>query len=153
MKRWSQFLREAADLFARITVGIVAATAAFITVFENGNETQLSVSILWQILFVGFACTAVSVGLWHLFPAGKAEISKKRMLLFIIVCFFLMNAVVLSCGVWFGWFALSNLPETLAMICLVFLVFVAVVASSYRTATMQAKKMNEKLKNRNERKR
>lgn len=132
------------DIFTRITTGVTCVTAVYIGIMW-GSDTELTVSILWQILGVSALCTLGS----FLFPCGTGrEISKGSMLRRTILYFVFVNAVVLGCGFLFGWFYLSSWKMVAAMEICIIAVFAAVRGAGYFAEYKTAERMNEKLRER-----
>ncbi|POP31483.1 DUF3021 domain-containing protein [Lactonifactor longoviformis] len=131
-------------MFFRITTGIVFVTAVYIGIFW-GSGSEIGVNILWQILMVSALCTLGSL----LLPCGaEKEVSKRGMLVRMILYFIYVNAVVLGCGLWFAWFSPSK-PHMLAgmEVCIIG-VFAIVTSVSYFSAYRMAEQMNRKLRER-----
>lgn len=132
------------SLFMRITTGVLFVAAAYITVFY-GWEVELGVEILWQILIVSALCTLGSI----ILPMeGEKEVSKCSLLVYMILYYLYNNAAVLFCGVRFEWFSFRDRGQVLGMLAAIAFVFVVVAAITYWVQYQVAKKMNQKLKER-----
>lgn len=149
MERWIKRLQFMLGIFVKITTGVIVVTAVYISVFW-GIKVDVKVVLLWQILCVSALCTVGSI----LLPASEEdaqEISKKGMLIRMIVYFILVNIVVLGCGFCFQWFSPSDWKMVLGMEISIIGVFAAVTAASYFDDYRIAEKMNRRLKEREKR--
>ena len=124
--------------FVCVTTCVVFGTAVSITIFRP--KATLGVEILWQILSVSFL---TSLGVCF-YP--KEEVSSKYTLVCRILHYIYVNAVVLGCGIWFGWFYADNLAMVLVMLIFIALVFILVSAIIWNRAKRMAILMNERLK-------
>lgn len=137
-------LQSMLDIFVRVTAAVTCITAVYIGIFW-GVETRLTVNILWQILSVSAFSTLGSL----LLPCGTGrEISKKSMLLRMVVYYIFVNAVVLVCGFTYEWFYLSSWRMVLGMEVCIILVFAAVTGASYFSEYKTAEQMNQRLRER-----
>lgn len=133
-----------ASLFVKITTGILFVTAVYISVFYGWNQ-ELQVEILWQILVLAAICTLGSV----LLPVEEEkEVSKKSMLIRVILYFVYINIVVLFFGNIFEWFVFDNRKQFLGMIAAIAFVFLVVMVFSYWMEYKEAERINQKLKQR-----
>ncbi len=133
------------SIFTKITTGVVFVTAAFIQIFYGG-DIELGVEILWQDLIVSAVCTLPAL---FIPIEGEREGSKCSMLIRMLFYYCFINVVVLSLGVYFSWFALSNWKQILGMAAAIAFVFAFVMAVSYWAEYQTAERMNQKLKGRN----
>lgn len=135
------------DLFEKIAVGVTLVTAIYIPVFY-GWDTQVHFGILWQILGLSVVCTLGSV----ILPMedGK-EVSKISMLVRTVLYYLYISVVVLGLGFLFDWFTFRNVPQVLGMLIAIAAVFLAVYFFSYCAQCREAKRMNEKLRERERR--
>lgn len=129
------------DVFGKITLGVLLATAIFITVFW-GSDAQIGVAVLWQVLIVSAICSVPTV----LFTtdSGK-EVSKRAMFFSQLFYFLFVNVVVLGLGNLFGWFSFQNPYMVLLMEILIIVVHVVVSTVCYLNDRATAQNMNEKL--------
>lgn len=137
-------LQSMVSFFEKITAGILFVTAIYIPIFY-GWDLVIYADILWQILFLSAVCTLGSV----LIPLeGEKEISRYAMLARTILYFAYINVAVLGLGFLFGWFSFRNGLQVLGMELAIVFVFFVVYLISYWTQCQEAKRMNEKLKDR-----
>lgn len=132
-------LKDLFFVFVCVTTCVVFVTAVYITIFWP-QTTTLKTEILWQILGVSFLS---SLGI-YIYP--ERELSGKMTLLLNILHYMETNAVVLGCGIWFGWFYADNLPMVLGMIIAIAFVFGLVYAVVWNRNKRMAALMNERLK-------
>lgn len=138
-------LEAMASLFVRITAGILFVSATYISVFYGWKEA-LYVKILWQILALALVCTLGSLVL----PVDdEREISRKSMLIRMVLYYIYVNIVVLFSGFFFGWFSFGNLKQVLGMVAAIAFVYLAVGALSFWMGYREAERMNRKLGGRN----
>lgn len=137
-------LQSMISFFEKITAGILFATAIYIPVFYGG-DFLIYADILWQILLLSAVCTLGSI----LMPLeGEKEISRYAMLVRTILYYIYVNVVVLGLGFLFGWFSFRNGLQVLGMELAIAFVYLVVYLVSYWTQCQEAKRMNEKLKER-----
>ena len=136
-------LRLVAKLFTLVLSGTMLSAAAYITFFW-GADTDISIMVLWQILFASALCSLG--GLFY--SGGKKEPSKKEMLLRNILCFVYENAVVLTCAFVFEWIRDHDPRMVAAMEISIIAVFGGVYLICYISDCREAERMNRKL-NRN----
>lgn len=137
-------LESMVSFFEKIAAGILFVTAVYIPIFYGWN-LELHADILWQILFLSAVCALGSV----IIPLeGEKEVSRNSMLIRTILYFAFVNAAVLGCGFWYGWFSFRNGWQVLGMELAIVFVFAAVYLICYFSQIQEAKRMNEKLKER-----
>lgn len=134
------------SVFEKVTAGILFVTAVYIPVFY-GWEIELKVGILWQIFFLSAVCALGSVIL-PLEGEKEKEVSRIAMLVRTVLYFIYINVAVLGLGFLFEWFTFGNIWQVLGMELAILFVFVGVFLISYWSQYREAKRMNEKLKNR-----
>lgn len=123
--------------FICVTTCVVFVTAMHITVFTP--QACLGVEILWQMLAVSFL---TSLGVYFYPDEASVGTTLIRYILHYIYC----NAVVLGCGLWFGWFDVDNLPTVFGMLIAIAFVFFLVSAVVWNRSRKEAALMNERLK-------
>ena len=64
----------------------------------------------------------------------------------IVAHYILINVIVLTAGFWFQWYKTDHLGNIAAMLITIALIFGIVSALSWKKAAMDAKRMNEKLR-------
>ncbi len=140
MKRLQSML----SFFEKVTAGIVVVTAIYIPVFY-GWDLVIHADILWQILSLSAVCTLGSV----IIPLeGGKEISRNAKLIRTILYFIYINVAVLGLGFLFGWFTFRSGPQVLGMELAIVFVFFVIYLILYWTQRREARRMNEKLKER-----
>ena len=139
-------LQDMLAMFFRITTGIIIVTALYIVMFW-GKNSQIQVTILWQILMVSVFC---SVGSLLLPCDSEKEVSKRGMLVRMILYFLYVNIVVMVSGFRFEWFDTSNGKMVFVMELCIIAVFAVVTAVSHFTDYKTAEQMNRKLREREE---
>ena len=131
-------LKDLFFVFVCVTTCVVFVTAVYITIFWP--QVSLGVEILWQILGVSFL-SSFGICLYT-----EKERSAKSTLVRYILHYIYTNAVVLGCGVWFGWFYADNLAMVLGMVVVIALVFLLVSVIVWNKDKKMAALMNERLK-------
>ena len=144
MDKRAEYIREGFQVFTKITTWTLFAAACFITVFW-GNEADIGVGLLWQILGLALVCTLGAMGL-----VGRTEgMGKKQLLLRYLLCYIFINGVIITGGLVFEWFYLSDWKMVASMLVLIALGFLAITWFGFRAAKREAALMNEKLKEQN----
>ena len=129
------------DVFAKITLGVLLASAAYISAIW-GFDAQISVQILWQILIVSAVCSIPIL----MFPADdEKELSKKGMLVRHFIYFVYVNGTVLGFGTLFEWFSTDKPEMVILMEILIVFVYAGVNLIYYMNDHAEAEKMNQKL--------
>ncbi|MCI9447796.1 MAG: DUF3021 domain-containing protein [Lachnospiraceae bacterium] len=137
-------LESMVSFFEKIAAGILFVTAVYIPIFY-GWDLELHADILWQILFLAAVCALGSI----IIPLeGGREVSRNSMLIRTILYFAYVNAAVLGCGFWYGWFSFHNGWQVMGMELAIIFVYAAVYLVCYFSQSQEAKRMNEKLKER-----
>lgn len=127
------------EIFSMVTSCVVIAVALFTTVV-NPVEAVEPV-ILWQIPCVSFLCSLGSlIHPWDRTP-GKREMGIR-----IVVHFLLTNVIVLTSGFCFQWYRSDDLGSVAVMLVTIALIFGVVSAFSWSRDAGEAKRMNDKLR-------
>ncbi len=130
-------LRNMLFIYVCVTTCVLLVTALYITIFWP--QVTLGVEILWQILLVSFLCSVInSIYPWR-------EVGKRTMLFIYVLRYVVTNAIVLGCGIWFGWFYTNDLPMVLAMLFSIAVIFALVSVVAWKRGKQQAALMNERL--------
>lgn len=124
--------------FAFVTTCVLFATALFTTVF-GGKAGTVGTETLWQILLVSALCSAGS----FIYP--DYEVSKRVAAILTISHYIYVNVMVLGCGIWFGWFDVSNIFMVVTMVLLIAVIYIVVSAVMWKSAKKTATLMNERL--------
>lgn len=135
---WLKKIKTLFFCFACVTTFVVLVTAVYISIFWK--QASLGVEILWQILFVSFLC---SLGIL-IYP--QREVRARTAIVITLLHYAQVNAVVLGCGLWFGWFYADNVPMVLGMLFIIAVVFVLVSVVMWTRDKRIARQMNERLK-------
>lgn len=136
MKRKIEFLFY---IFTLVNTCVVIAVAVFTTLMEP-SETVDSV-LLWQIPLVSLFCT-----LGCLIYPWERECNKREMALRIGAHYLYINGVVLGAGFWFRWYRPDHLDSILSMLLTIAVIFGLVSVVSWRKAAADARRMNERLR-------
>ncbi len=139
---WNVRLAGAISIFTKVTTAVSVVAACFIMFFW-GKDAEIGVEILWQILGVSALCTIASFILpWD---DETSRISKKEMLIRMILCFCSINAIVLLCGAWFEWFDFGNWKMVVGMEVGIAAVFALITSVGYLVQGRETERMNQKL--------
>lgn len=133
MKKFRNFWAVLTSVVTLVSLG----SATYISIFFPGAE--LNAHIIWQILTVSFLCSIWIV----LYP--ERELSKKELMISCGGHYLLVNVIVLGCGLWFQWFEADNLPQVVGMLLVIAGVFVTVCMIMWKRESSEAKQMNERL--------
>ncbi|MBP5604291.1 MAG: DUF3021 family protein [Ruminiclostridium sp.] len=140
-------IKEFINFVARISFGELIVFPLFVTLFW-GPDNMISVSVIWSLLISSFACALASVILAKLFFRGGREPSKRRIIVFYISNFVLMEAIVIASGLIFNWFDSDALPQIFAISGAVAAVYLLVSVLTTINDNKTAEKMNERLRSR-----
>lgn len=127
------------EIFSMVTACVVIAVAFFTTVLEPVDTVDPV--IFWQILSVSFLCSLGCL----IYPWDKVP-GKREMGIRIVVHYLLINGIVLTAGFCFKWYRPDRLGSVVVMLLTIALIFGIVSALSWRKAAVDAKRMNEKLR-------
>lgn len=133
MNRIKSFLH----CYVCVMSSVVLATAVFITVFMP--ETELGVELLWQMVLVSFLCSIGSL----FYP--EESVSKKKMVLLILLHYVEVNGVVLGFGFLFHWFSMEYFPHVIGMLILINVIFLIVSAVEWKRGKEIARQINRRL--------
>jgi hypothetical protein len=132
------------QIFTRVVTAIFLIASIYITIF-NGTEQVLSVKDIWAIMII-----AAASALFYIPLLSEKSFSKPVMFTLQILYFLAVNITTLITAAIRGWFSLQN-PVTLASFELVVIsVYALVMFISYKIDSASAKKMNKRLKERQE---
>lgn len=127
------------EIFSMVTACVVIAVAFFTTVLDPAEAVDPV--ILWQIPFVSFLCSLGCL----IYPWDRTP-GKKEMGIRILVHYLLINGIVLTAGFCFQWYSPDRLGSLAVMLLTIALIFGIVSAVSWTRAAGDAKRMNEKLR-------
>lgn len=123
--------------FTMVTTCVIIAVAMFTTVIFPTDA--IPPALLWQVPAVSLLCTLGCL----LYP--DRSMSRTERWIRILVHYLYINVIVLVAGVFFEWYHVSSWQSVLSMVASVTIVFAVVSAFSWRKASGDAKRMNEKL--------
>lgn len=127
------------EVFSMVTSCVVIAVALFTTALEPVDAVEPV--ILWQILCVSFLCSLGSL----IYPWDRA-LGKWEMGIRILIHYLLINGIVLTAGFRFEWYRADNLGSVVVMVVTIILIFGIVSAVSWSKSAADARRMNEKLR-------
>lgn len=127
------------EVFSKVTTCVVIAVALFHIVPDPADAMEAAV--LWQILGVSFLCSLGSLIYPWDRPLGKWEMGIR-----IFVHYLFINGIVLAAGFWFQWYSADDLGSVMIMLFTIALIFGVVSVLSWSKAAEDAKRMNEKLR-------
>lgn len=130
-----EILKNFIKWYMYITIGILIVSAV---IFSGVDLEGLPKEILWQILLSGFFTTLVTVFL--ALNKAKVPMFLQYALHYVSLC-----GVMFICGKWFGWIEF-DLRGIVMMSVAVALVYVLAFFAYWILELRQAKKINQKLK-------
>lgn len=137
-----ELVKRILESFFVINAGVTIGAAAFITLLQK--DAKLGVEILWQIIIVSLL-TALSTVIMH----SKNELSKRQIIIRLVIHYILINAIVLCCAYIFNWFEFREPIKILGIIIVILSVFVFVWTITYKNDSKVAEMLNKKLNERN----
>lgn len=129
-------LRIFIQCFLAVTTGIVILCA----ILYPNNPEALTPDTLWQILLSAGLCALATTLFFPGESAGTMRIWLGLGLHFISLCI-----IMVICGRWFGWIG-SDFWSGAVMVIYVLLIYGFVTGTTYLLERKQAKKLNQKLK-------
>ena len=133
------------NAFSRVTACVVIAVAAFTTILEPTDTVETAV--LWQIPAVSALCALTCL----IYPLdrtlGKAEMGIRT-----LIHYLLINGIVLGAGFWFHWYRIDRSQSIAARLITIALIFALVSAVTWAQRAEEAKRMNERLREYQEKK-
>ena len=133
------------NAFSRVTACVVIAVAAFTTILEPTDTVETAV--LWQIPAVSALC-----GLTCLIYPWDRTFGKAEMGIRTLIHYLLINGIVLGAGFWFHWYRIDRIQSIAAMLITIALIFALVSAVTWAQRAEEAKRMNERLREYQEKK-
>lgn len=122
-----------------MVTGCVVLAVAFFTTVVNPTDS-VSPMILWQIPGISMLCALGSL----IYPWG-VRITKREMGIQVFLHYLYINAVVLISGRLFDWYNAKDVRSVLIMVITIAVIFAVVSGISWRCSGQEAKSMNEKL--------
>ncbi len=133
------------NAFSRVTACVVIAVAVFTTILEPTDTVEAAV--LWQIPAVSALCALTCL----IYPwdrtLGKAEMGIRT-----LIHYLLINGIVLGAGFWFHWYRIDRIQSVAVMLITIALIFALVSAVTWAQRAEEAKQMNERLREYQEKK-
>lgn len=129
-------------IFTRVVTAILLISSVYIYFFWGNEKIWSLVDILCLLLI------ALASALCILPFLSKKEHSKNMTLLFNILYFLQVNIISLLIGFLRQWFSLENIVTLFYFELVIILVYALVMFINYKIDNYEAKKMNEKLKER-----
>ena len=130
-------------IFTRVVTAIFLIASIYITFFF-GTERVVASTDIWAIMLIGFVSAVC-----YLPFLLEINYSKIALVILQIVYFLIINAVTLVTGASRGWFTFKNPVNTISFEAVIICVYVIVMIVSYIIDSDSAKKMNQKLEERN----
>lgn len=131
-------LRALFHIYAMVMVGVTLATAVFTTMISPIERVESA--LLWQMMLVSGVCTLTSL----IYPWNR-EMGKVEIVVKTVVHYVLVNVIVLVSGALFEWYDPSKFYSIAAMVLTIAIIFAAVTVGSWKRASLDAARMNEKL--------
>lgn len=137
-------IKEILNTFAYVTTGVVFATAIFISIFWK--KTELSVSILWEILSVSLLCSLGNLFYYSKNMEYMEALTKQQLAFRTILHYLYINVVVIGSGFIFEWYYWYRADMMGAMIVIILIIFVSIWFINLHRDKKLAMQLNEKLK-------
>lgn len=134
----NRFFRRLLEYFCFINTGAMISAAIFIFIFNR--QTLFSIAIFWQILTVSLIAAFITTILML-----KDDLSKKMERIKNIIHYILMNILVVVSAYIFKWIEKDFFIETIILVILISIVYIAVTVISYKNDEKMADKLNEEL--------
>lgn len=131
-------IKQLANIFCMVTTGTLLASSLFTTFISPADS--LPASLTWQILLASLLSSLCSL----IFPINR-PLGKTEYILRVILDYFLINLIVLGCGLFFHWYDVTHLPSVLFMVLSILIIYAVVSLISWICAVQDAQKMNERL--------
>ncbi|MBP3604543.1 MAG: DUF3021 family protein [Lachnospiraceae bacterium] len=124
------------DVFTKVTTCVVLGVAVYCMIFFP--ELNFDTDIMWQILLVSFLTSAGTL-------MYTDDITKNSMKIRCVIHYFMVNVIVVVCGLWFEWFYADNLPQVIGMLVLIAIIYLFVSVVTWKSVMKEAELMNERL--------
>ena len=132
-------------VFSTVTAFVVVAVAVFTTILEPAP--MIETVVLWQIPAVSALCTLSCL----IYPWNRI-LGKTEMGIRTVIHYLLVNGIVLGAGFWFHWYRIDRIQSIAAMLITIALIFALVSAVTWAQRAEEAKRMNERLREYQEKK-
>ncbi|MCR4954918.1 MAG: DUF3021 family protein [Treponema sp.] len=140
-------MKEKMIMLVEIFTRVVTAIFFFATLYEAifvGMDVTFKIVDIWGIMFIAVLCAVCSLPM-----LSEKEYSKLTMIILQVVYFVFINAATIATGFFLHWFNFKNPVAVFSFEVVIILVYVTVIVVSYKMDADSAKKMNEKLEERN----
>lgn len=131
-------LRALFHIYAMVMAGVTLATAVFTTMINPVEKVEAA--LLWQMMLVSGVCALTAL----IYPWNR-EMSKTEAIVKTVIQYVLVNVIVLGSGALFEWYNPSNFFSIAAMVLAIAVIFGAVTTGSWKRASLDAARMNERL--------
>jgi hypothetical protein len=133
------FLKNIFQTFVYVLAGITVCAAIFISIFVR--DISISIMILWQIIAMAAVCTFGNGFYYH-----SAVLSKKQMKIRVICHYLYINLVVFAGAIMWDWITPGMIPEFVALLLQVAVVYAAVMIANFHQQEKVADKFNQRLR-------
>ena len=130
-------------IFTRVVTAIFLIASIYITYFF-GSTRVFGSSDIWAIMFIGLVSAVCYIPFLL-----EINYSKILMVILQIGYFLIINAVTLITGALRGWFTFKNPVNAISFEAVIICVYAIIMIVSYLIDSDSAKKMNQKLEERN----
>ncbi len=137
-------IKEILNTFAYVTTAVVFGTAVFINIFWK--NTELSVTILWEILFVSLLCSFGNLFYYCKNSESKETLTKQQLVIRMVLHYFYINVIVIGSGLVFDWFYWYRIDMMGAMVVIILVIFVSIWFINLQRDKKLAIQLNERLK-------
>ena len=130
------------NICTRVVTLVFIIATLFILIFSEDKDIRWSITDIWGVLLIGIVSGA-GFGIFYI----KKNMSNRQLLLLKAIYFLMINAVLFFVALKLGWMK-KDWPSISLMEVMFILVYFLVDALVYLLDFNEAKKINEKLKNR-----
>ena len=130
------------NICTRVVTLVFMIATVFILIFSDDKNIRWSITDIWGVLLIGIVSGA-GFGIFYI----KKNMSNRLLLLLKAIYFFMINAVLFFVAIKLGWMQ-KNWPSIALMEVMFIIVYFLVNTLVYLLDFNEAKKINEKLKNR-----
>lgn len=131
-------------IFTRFSTAIFLIDSIALLAFK-GKEAKLYATDILAILGLALICAVL-----YLLLLNDRNISKKKMFVMQVIYFAVINTLVLITGNLLNWFSFCNIKTFIVFESVVIGVIVITVFYSYKSDSITARKMNEKIRKLNQ---
>ena len=131
------------QIFTRVVTTIFLFASLYEAIFVD-MKVVFYIRDIWGIMLIGMLCAVC-----YLPMLSEKSYSKLTMIIFQVAYFIIINAATLATGFLLHWFNFKNPVAVFSFEIIIILVYSSVMFISYKIDSDSAKKMNEKLEERN----